>query len=70
MFVNETFSEEDVTVDGLMSYVSVDALKENFGTYTCYVKNRMGDGIPCEIEVTGKLSSALFQLFNWQTEYI
>ena len=53
MFGNQTFDDEDITLDGLTSYISVDALKENFGTYTCYVKNRMGDGIPCEIKVTG-----------------
>ena len=53
MFGNQTFDDADITLDGLTSYISVDALKENFGTYTCYVKNRMGDGIPCEIKVTG-----------------
>ena len=53
-FGNETFGEEDITLDGMTSYISVNALKENFGTYICYVKNRMGDGLPCELEVTGK----------------
>ena len=31
-------------------------MEENFGTYTCYVKNAIGNGIPCEIDVTGKYS--------------
>ena len=57
MFGNETFDDEDVTVDDMTSYVSVNALKQNFGTYICYVKNRMGDGVPCELEVTGKFLS-------------
>ena len=37
----------------MTSYISVSALEENFGTYTCYVKNAIGNGIPCEIDVTG-----------------
>ena len=41
-------------MDAMRSYISVNALKENFGTYTCYARNTMGDGTPCEIEVTGK----------------
>ena len=51
---NHTFGEEDVSLDAMRSYISVNALKENFGTYTCYARNTMGDGTPCEIEVTGK----------------
>ena len=43
-----------MTIDEMTSYISVNALEENFGTYTCYVKNIMGDGLPCEIDVTGK----------------
>ena len=54
MHENQTFTEDDITVDEMTSYISVTALEENFGTYTCYVKNTMGDGLPCEIEVTGK----------------
>ena len=53
---NRTFTEDDITVDGLTSYISVSAVEENFGTYTCYVKNAIGNGIPCEIDVTGKYS--------------
>ena len=37
----------------MTSYISVSALEENFGTYTCYVKNAIGNGIPCEIDVSG-----------------
>ena len=51
---NRTFTEDDITVDGMTSYISVSAMEENFGTYTCYVKNAIGNGIPCEIDVTGK----------------
>ena len=43
-----------MTIDEMTSYISVNALEENFGIYTCYVKNVMGDGLPCEIDVTGK----------------
>ena len=42
-----------MTIDERTSYISVNALEQNFGTYTCYVKNIMGDGLPCEIDVTG-----------------
>ena len=34
---NRTFTDDDITVDGMTSYISVSAVEENFGTYTCYV---------------------------------
>ena len=49
----------------MTSYISVSALEENFGTYTCYVKNAIGNGIPCEIDVTGnEQKNALVKYYN------
>ena len=52
--INETFGDDDVTVDGLSSYITVDAVEASFGVYYCHVKNSMGPGLPCEIDVKGK----------------
>ena len=44
---------EDFTVDGLTSYLTLDASEANFGTYVCQANNSMGAGIPCEFDVQG-----------------
>ena len=41
------------TSDGLKSYLNLDPLEENFGTYYCTVNNSIGVGTPCELEVQG-----------------
>ena len=40
--------------NGLESYLTLNPLEENIGTYTCRVKNSAGADISCEIEVQQK----------------
>jgi hypothetical protein len=41
-------------VDGLVSVLRLEANRESFGAYYCQVKNAMGQGAPCEIDVQGE----------------
>ena len=40
--------------NGLESYLTLNPLEENIGTYTCRVKNSAGADISCEIDVQRK----------------
>ena len=40
--------------NGLESYLTLNPLQENIGTYTCRVSNSAGADISCEIEVHAK----------------
>ena len=40
--------------NGLESYLTLNPLEENIGTYTCRVRNSAGADISCEIEVQKK----------------
>ena len=44
---------DDFSVDGLTSYLTLDASEANFGTYVCQANNSMGAGLPCEFDVQG-----------------
>lgn len=50
--LNETLTQ-DVTSEGLESRLRLPASASSLGTYYCYVNNTIGEGIPCEIDVTG-----------------
>ena len=45
--------------NGLESYLTLNPLQENIGTYTCRVKNSAGADISCEIEVHAKKGTYL-----------
>ena len=60
--------------NGLESYLTLNPLEENIGTYTCRVKNSAGADISCEIEVQKKkgthilIINYLHLLLNFENE--
>ena len=60
--------------NGLESYLTLNPLEENIGTYTCRVKNAAGADISCEIEVQQKKGTHilsikyLYLLLNFENE--
>ena len=60
--------------NGLESYLTLNPLEENIGTYTCRVKNSAGADISCEIEVQQKkgtyilIINYLHLLLNFENE--
>ena len=50
--------------NGLESYLTLNPLQENIGTYTCRVKNSAGADISCEIEVHAKKGTYIFSIYT------
>ena len=49
--------------NGLQSYLTLNPMEENIGTYTCRVKNSAGADISCEIEVQAKKGTYIFSIY-------